>query len=188
MKFVLPHTALRLRELGFPQGKTKYLWHKTKQAKVTFKKFDIETGDEHWVMYKRNKHDISAFGDIYGYNRWVSAPTVEQVMRWKKIQDAEKELVSDFTQYFLKPLIENLEKSLIGERTMTQEKVAVAYHYVKSYENYDTTIDMLSQILAKGEETGNPVKTIYIDFAPGNPDQGKIQAFVDKKNNENEMA
>jgi len=92
MKYVLPHTAVKLRESGFPQGGTKYLWHKQKGAKVSFPRHGIVAGEEHWVLYKRNRHDISAFGDSHGYNRWVSAPTIEQAVKWKEIVDAEKEL------------------------------------------------------------------------------------------------
>ena len=95
MEFVLPQTALKLREVGFPQGKTKYLWHKRKGAKVSLPKHGVIAGEEHWHLYKRNKHDISAFGDAYGYNRWVSAPTVEQVRRWKEIKEIEAEIAKD---------------------------------------------------------------------------------------------
>ena len=82
MSFVLPHTALKLRESGFPQGVTTHLWHKMKGIKVSLTKGLVEDNGEHWVLCKRNKNDISAFGDVYGYNRWVSAPTTDQVREW----------------------------------------------------------------------------------------------------------
>ena len=85
-QFVLPQTALKLRDAGFPQGNTEHLWHKEKGCRG-WDKFP-----EQWVIYKRNKHDISAFGDSHGYNRWVSAPTIEQAQRWgENIREMHRE-------------------------------------------------------------------------------------------------
>ena len=97
-QIVMVHIALKLRELGYPQGKTPYLWHRTKPSKVSFKQFDIAVGDQHWIIYKRNKHDISSFGDSHGYNRWVSAPTYGEAFAWAlkrniEIFDEKKEKI-----------------------------------------------------------------------------------------------
>ena len=99
-QFVLPQTAVKLREAGFPQGNTPYLWHKQKGAKVSLPKYGVIAGEEHWKIYKRNKHDISAFGDSHGYNRWVSAPTVEQAQAWaQRIKEERMEAGEAFEEF-----------------------------------------------------------------------------------------
>jgi len=89
-QFVLPQTALRMREAGYPQGRTPYLWHKEKRLNFTTMR-----KEDHWVLYKRNKYDISAFGDSHGYNRWVSAPTINQTKEWAGTLREMKESLKD---------------------------------------------------------------------------------------------
>ena len=58
-EYYSPEQCLKFRDVGVKQGISPVLWHKDKHYG--------------WVLWKRNKHDISAFGDSHGYNRWVSA-------------------------------------------------------------------------------------------------------------------
>ena len=90
MNRVLPDTALKLRLAGFPQGITKYVWHRTRPMKVAFAGKDL--GQRDWILYKRSKSDISAFGDVKGYSRWVSAPTIDEVQQWKNIVEKTEKL------------------------------------------------------------------------------------------------
>ena len=124
MDHVLPETALKLREAGFPQGGTEYLWHKQKGAKISFPKHGIVAGEEHWHLYKRNKHDISAFGDSHGYNRWVSAPTIDQANRWASFMDRQEDIIKNLEDTIEKavadPLIEFLKN--IKERMDKDER------------------------------------------------------------------
>ena len=102
--FVLPHTALKLRRSGFPQGHTKFLWHKEK--------------GNNWVLYKRNNHDISSFGDKYGYNKWVSAPTIDEAQNWAEdIKEMHREAKTAAYEMFkiIKTLVE-LMGDKYGER------------------------------------------------------------------------
>ena len=110
-QFVLPQTALKMRDAGFPQGKTLYLWHKTKPMKFDF--HGMKKGETHWVLYKRNKHDISAFGDRHGYNRWVSAPTVAEAKRWADTLYEMKESLKETEGIigFLRALLDFLEST-----------------------------------------------------------------------------
>jgi hypothetical protein len=103
-RIVMHSTAIKLRNLGFPQGKTPFLWHKQKGAKVSLPKFDVVAGEEHWKLYKRNKHDISAFGDSHGYNRWVSAPTYVEATAWvlcalMNRHEEKKEMLEDLGEF-----------------------------------------------------------------------------------------
>lgn len=59
--YYTPEECIELRADGHPQGRSVYLWHKDKH------------NHDKWELYKRNSHDISQFGDSFGYNRWVSA-------------------------------------------------------------------------------------------------------------------
>jgi len=124
MDHVLPETALKLREIGFPQGNTKYLWHRRKGAKVSLPAHNIVAGEEHWHIYKRNKHDISAFGDSHGYNRWVSAPTIEQVREWMK--QKKEDIWEENRQVMHMVQMAKFFASIIGvvieEREMTNEE------------------------------------------------------------------
>lgn len=63
--------CLDLREAGYPQGKSEYLWHKDKHNR------------DEWELYRRNPYDQSRDGDKMGYNRWVSAVTVEMAQAWQ---------------------------------------------------------------------------------------------------------
>lgn len=63
--------CLDLREAGYPQGKSTYLWLRDRQYK------------DKWSLYKRNPYDNSNKGDLLGYNRWVSAVTVKMAQAWQ---------------------------------------------------------------------------------------------------------
>jgi len=56
---------------GFPPGITDYVWYWDKNK---------------WILYKRNKHDISAFGDIKGYNKYISA-IPKNMFTYKKVEE-----------------------------------------------------------------------------------------------------
>lgn len=51
---------------GYPRGKSIYLWHKDKHQ------------HDKWVLYKRNRHDMSQDADKHGYNRWITAITHDE--------------------------------------------------------------------------------------------------------------
>jgi hypothetical protein len=59
-EFYSVETCIGLRRY-YPQGRTRYLWHKNKHNR------------DKWELYERSPHDISSFGDSHGYGRWVSA-------------------------------------------------------------------------------------------------------------------
>lgn len=64
-----PDDCLKLRQLGYPQGISRFLWHRNKH------------NHDQWELYARNKHDISNYGDKLGYNRWVSAAPIDNPFR-----------------------------------------------------------------------------------------------------------
>lgn len=51
---------------GYPKGKSLYLWHKDKHQR------------DRWVLYKRNRHDMSQDADKHGLNRWITAITHDE--------------------------------------------------------------------------------------------------------------
>jgi len=59
--FLPPKICLKLRDEGYKQGVSSFLWYKNKHNR------------DKWELYERNKYDISCFGDSHGYKRWVSA-------------------------------------------------------------------------------------------------------------------
>ena len=71
--------CLDLREAGYPQGESDYLWLQDKRYK------------DKWSLYKRNPYDNSENGDVLGYNRWVSAVTVRMAQLW---QNSKKKKLS----------------------------------------------------------------------------------------------
>lgn len=64
--------CLDLREIGYPQGKSEYLWYRDRK------------NYQKWELYKRNPYDNSKDGDLMGYSRWVSAVTVEMAQVWQE--------------------------------------------------------------------------------------------------------
>lgn len=60
-EYLTPDECEEIRSEGYPQGKSKYLWHKDKHQ------------HDRWVLYKRNQYDMSSDADKCGFNRWVTA-------------------------------------------------------------------------------------------------------------------
>ena len=70
-QYLSPDECIKMHGRGYPQGKSEYLWHKDKHQ------------HDKWVLYKRNRHNMSATADKDGFNRWVTAITHEEAECWK---------------------------------------------------------------------------------------------------------
>lgn len=110
--YVLPHTALKLRDIGYPQGKTPYLWHLKKGAKVSLPEHGIVAGEEHWELYKRNKHDMSSDADAKGLNRWVAAPTIGETKVWAETEKGDQAVRRAINKFFFMLLVQSLADML----------------------------------------------------------------------------
>ncbi len=67
-EYFTPEQCLELRCQGWQQGISAFVWHCDKHNR------------DKWELYKRNNFDISSFGDRYGYNRWVSAVPIDNLL------------------------------------------------------------------------------------------------------------
>ena len=82
-KYFTPEDCFLLRQLGFPQGTSIWLWHQEKRK------------NNKWIMYKRNNYDISSFGDKYGYNRWITAVHIDNTIAQQILNEYELDLLID---------------------------------------------------------------------------------------------